>query len=114
MRNTAFLWRNTDNFSVAQFDIHRLANGPGLVVDCQSDIHDHIATRFVIPLIPLAVAPAQSGHLTPVFRHNDESYLLLTQTAASVDRRDLGPVVGSLATEYLAIVRAIDVLIGGV
>jgi toxin CcdB len=99
---------------VAQFDIHRTARRQSLVVDCQSDLLDHIDTRFVIPLVPLSTGPSASGHLNPIVMHDDESYLLLTQTASAVNKRDLGPVVGSLEGQRLEIIRAIDVLIGGV
>jgi len=84
------------------------------VVDCQSGLLDHIATRFVIPLIPIAEAPSPTGHLNPTVAHDGQSYMLLTQTAASVDKRDLGPPLGSLEDRRLDIVRAIDILITGV
>jgi toxin CcdB len=99
---------------VAQFNIHRLGRRDRLAVDCQSDLLDHIQTRFVIPLIPIADAPPATGYLNPVVQHDGQSYMLLTQTASAVDKRDLGARVGSLESRRLEIIRAIDVLITGV
>lgn len=99
---------------MSQFDIHRLARHRRLVVDCQSDLLDHIETRFVIPLIPIADAPSPTGHLNPVVSYDNREYMLLTQTASAVNKRDLGPALGSLEACRLEIVRAIDLLITGV
>lgn len=84
------------------------------MVDCQTDLLAHIATRFVIPLIPIAEAPSPTVHLNPIVSYDDQPYMLLTQTAASVDKRDLGPPLGSLEDRRLDIIGAIDVLITGV
>ena len=84
------------------------------MVDCQSNLLDHIDTRFVIPLIPIADAPLPTGRLNPVVAHDGQSYLLLTQTASAVNKRDLGPPLGSLEPLRDDIVRALDVLVTGV
>lgn len=97
-----------------QFDVHRLVNGQSLVLDCQSDLLNHIESRFVVPLIPRSEAPPASTRLNPVFTVNQEDHVMLTQAATAIRRRDLGPVVQSLADWHEEIVSAIDVLIGGV
>lgn len=97
-----------------QFDVHRLANGQGLVLDCQSDLLDPIESRFVAPLIPRAESPAPSARLNPVFSVNGEDHVMLTQAATAIRRRDLGAVVQSLADRHVEIISAIEVLIGGV
>jgi toxin CcdB len=99
---------------MAQFDVRRLANGPGLVVDCQSDLLDPLDSRFVVPLVLRAEAPRPAQRLNPVFAIGGEEFVLLTQAAAAIRRRDLGAVVGSLEHRRLEIVGALDVLIGGV
>jgi toxin CcdB len=97
-----------------QFDVHRLANRPGLVLDCQSDLLDHLQTRFVVPLAPRTDLPSVARRLNPCFDIEDEAYVMLTQSAAAIRRRDLGPVITSLAGHRVEIVSALDVLISGV
>jgi toxin CcdB len=99
---------------MAQFDVHRLANSPDLVLDCQSDLLDHMDSRFVVPLLARAIAPPRGRRLNPEFDVGGEYYVMATQGAATVTRRDLGPVVASLAEHSFEITGAIDVLIGGV
>lgn len=99
---------------MGQFDVHRLANGRGYVLDCQADLLDHIESRFVVPLLPMKQAPSPITRLNPVFRMNGEDYMMLTQSAGAIRRRDLGPVVASLAERHVEIVGAIDVLLSGV
>lgn len=99
---------------MAQFDVHRLANGPNLVVDCQSDLHDHIDSRFVVPLVLRAEAPPAVRRLNPAFEIGGKDYVMVTQSAAAVARKRLGPAIASLAMYDHEIVGALDVLITGV
>ncbi|WP_067733143.1 CcdB family protein [Novosphingobium naphthalenivorans] len=99
---------------MAQFDLHRLANGHGLVLNCQSDLLDHIDSRFVVPLLPVKQAPPPVTRLNPVFQVDGADYVMLTQSAGAIRRRDLGPAVASLADRHVEIVDAIDVLLSGV
>jgi toxin CcdB len=97
---------------VAQFDVHRL--GDALVVDCQSDLLDQISSRFVAPLVARKDAPKVAQRLNPIFRIDGEEFVLLTQAAAAVQRRQLGQAVASLAEHPFEITGALDVLISGV
>ena len=99
---------------MAQFDVHPLREDGGLVVDCQSDLLNHIDTRFVVPLISRSVAPRPFGRLNPVFEINGEALVLVTQAAATIETRALAPAVTSLAGERYTITNAIDVLIAGI
>lgn len=99
---------------MAQFDIYRLANGTGLVVDCQSDLFDGFDTRFVVPLAPRGQTPPPVGRLNPVFVVQGEEHVLLTQAAAAVRRQALGPVVASLVDRRYEVTGAIDMLISGI
>ena len=101
---------------MAQFDVHPLTDeaGGGLVVDCQSDLLDHIGSRFVVPLIPRADAPPPARGLNPVFTIESEDSVMLTQSASAVRRRHLGAPVRSLEDRRLEIVSALDMLISGV
>lgn len=97
---------------MAQFDVHRL--GQGLVIDCQSPLLDRLETRFVVPLVPVANAPKIAQRLNPAFRIDGEEYVMLTQAAAAIHRRELQVVVTSLADRSYEITGALDVLISGV
>ncbi|OYW45144.1 MAG: hypothetical protein B7Z08_06045 [Sphingomonadales bacterium 32-68-7] len=99
---------------MAQFDVHRLTNGRQLVLDCQSDLHDEFATRFVVPLVPLNASPPRAGRLHPLFRVQGDGYVMATQGATALRRTELGPVIANLAEHRLTIVGALDLLITGV
>lgn len=42
---------------MAKFDVYRLRDSGGLVVDCQADLLDGLNTRFVVPSLPIDAAP---------------------------------------------------------
>lgn len=99
---------------MAQFDVHRLVRGNGLVIDCQSDLLAHLDTRFVAPLVqPSDLLPA-ARRLNPVFQLEGAPWAMQTQAAAAIRKRDLGEVVASLADRDTEIVGAFDVLLTGV
>ena len=97
---------------MAQFDVHRL--GDGLVVDCQSDLLNHIDSRFVVPLAPHEFAAIAARRLNPSLEIEGQTCIMVTQQAASVPRGELGPAVASLADRSFEITDAIDVLLSGV
>ena len=99
---------------MAQFDVHRLRDSPQLVVDCQSDLLDHIETRFVVPLIPPEEAPPPVRRLNPLFEVEGKELMLLTQSAGAILRDRLGPPVTSLAHRDREVMNALDLLISGV
>ena len=111
-RSTGCRWPNTACSDLAQFDVHRLANG--LVVDCQSDLLGHIDSRFVVPLASREYAAIAARRLNPRFTIAGEDYIMVTQQAASVPRSALGPAIASLADHRFEIIDAIDVLLSGV
>jgi toxin CcdB len=96
-----------------QFAVHRLAGRPGLVVDCQTDLLGHIDTRFVVPLVARDEAPSPVRPLNPVFQIEGAEFVMLTQAAAAVRRRNLGEEVGSLADRDREIMNALDFLLTG-
>lgn len=100
---------------MAQFDVHRLRPEFDLVVDCQSDLFDHLPRRFVIPLLPERESDLQPlGRLTPVFEIDGDRVVLAPMLAGSVPVKELGSAVASLASERDRIIAAIDALIAGV
>jgi toxin CcdB len=97
---------------MAQFDVHRL--GETLVINCQADLLASLESRFVVPLVPISEAPKAAQRLNPIFHVAGAEFLMLTQAAAAVERRELGAVVASLADRSFEVTGALDVLISGV
>jgi toxin CcdB len=85
-----------------------------LVIDCQSDLHDDFASRFVVPLLPRASAPTPIGRLHPRLVVEGAEFVMATHLATAVPKRDLGRPIANLADRRLDIVGALDVLITGV
>jgi toxin CcdB len=99
---------------MAQFDVHRLAGDDSLVIDCQSDLLNHLDGRLVVPLMRRRESPSPMRRLNPIFQIEGTEYVMRTQAAAAIRRDRLGPVVCSLAERNIEIVGALDVLITGV
>ena len=76
-KSTACLSQTCGCSELAQFDVHRLANRPALVIDCQTELLDHIGSRFVVPLVPAASAPTPARQLNPSFPIGDADYVML-------------------------------------
>ena len=97
---------------MAQFDVYRTKKKM-LLIDCQSDLLDHLDTRFVVPLILADTTPSPMPRLTPVFEIAGESYIMATQFAASFAKRELGHPLMNLDQERDRILAAIDMLTSG-
>ncbi len=99
---------------MARFDVYRGKGRPDLLLDCQSNLLHDLKTRFVVPLRPLDRAPPPTNRLNPVFVIEQQSWIMMTQAAAAVSVRELGPLVVSMIEEDFAIANALDLLIYGV
>lgn len=99
---------------MAQFDVHRLGTGKGLVIDCQSDLHRDLPTRLVVPLIGAEDLSASHPRLAPRFTIGGESLVMATQFAATLPLRNLGEVVEKLGDQSHLVFGAIDALVTGV
>jgi len=84
------------------------------VLDCQSDLLGHLASRLVVPLVPKSKAPAPVARLNPILSIAGKDYVMMTETAGAVRVKQLGAVVGSLATRHFEIIDALDIMISGV
>ena len=91
-----------------------MSHGGGLVIDCQSDLHDPFNSRFVVPLVPTEEAAPGIGRLHPSLVVNGSEFVMATHLAAAVRRRELGPPIANLAERRLDIVGALNLLITGV
>lgn len=96
---------------MARFDIHTVEDEPGYLLDCQSNLLRHFNTRIVVPLRLPKDAPVPGARLNPIFEIDGVGHVMVTQFAAAVSVRALGPVVGSLSDKHDQIVGAFDVLI---
>ncbi|WP_343713318.1 CcdB family protein [Inquilinus sp.] len=98
-----------------RFDVHRVGRlGDTLVLNVQSEFHDHLTTRIVVPLILLSdyIGPPQ-GRLEPTFLIGGQRYLLQTGHMGAAQVSELGDVVASLADQHTTIVDALDFLFQG-
>jgi toxin CcdB len=96
-----------------RFDVHRMQEGNGYLVDCQADILHGLTTRLVVPLLPPGEGPPPISRLNPAFRIENTEVVMYTQFAASVPVRELGEPVASLIDKDHAIVNAFDMLLSG-
>lgn len=97
---------------MARFDVYRLKQGE-IVVDCQSDIHRHLATRFVIPLAKYDQDyPVKSG-LNPVLDFDGGKVVLMAEFSSTIVMSDIAGTIGSLDEAHDRIVRTLDFLMSG-
>ncbi|KXV36025.1 plasmid maintenance protein CcdB [Gluconobacter thailandicus] len=85
----------------------------GYVVDVQAELLSRLATRMVVPLIPVSDAPPPISELNPLIEIKDVPHVLLTQALASVPVSELRKPVCSIDHHHDAITRALDVLFVG-
>ena len=98
---------------MAQYGVYRTAEG-GLLLDCQTDLLEHLNTRLVVPLLPPDVAPQPAEFLNPRFVIQNAPCIMVTQFAASVPATELQTPVADLSAEHFIIQRALDMLLTGV
>ena len=97
-----------------QYDYYARSEGAGFWLDCQTDFMSHFDTRFVIPLLPLPLAPVPAAHLNPLFEIDGETHSLVTQFAGNIPAWELRTEAGSLAHDSFRISNALDFLLTGV
>lgn len=99
---------------MARFDVFRLRGSDSLVLDCQADVLRGLSTRLVVPLLPCSDAPPPISRLNPVFAIDGTDFVMMTQFAAAIETRELGPAIGSLVEHDTRIANALDLLVTGV
>jgi toxin CcdB len=105
---------------MAQFDVYRNANGAQakripFVIDVQSDLLEHLATRVVVPLAdPKLLEGKPAKILNPVFVVDGRKVVMLTQELAGVPRKTLGQRLAALAEQRIEIIAALDLTFTGV
>jgi toxin CcdB len=99
---------------MAKYDIHaRRDGGAGLLLDVQADLLSELNTRLVVPLLPEDEAPRPATRLNPLLVVDGRRWVMVTQFAAAVLTRELGPTVASLRHEADAVDGAVDMLVIG-
>jgi toxin CcdB len=98
---------------MARFDLYRHPDGPGYLVDVQSDHLYMLPTRVAVPLLPPAPDLPAIRDLNPLLRVGDEILAMMPQYLAAVPRRELGRTVGNLLDQADDITRALDILLTG-
>lgn len=105
---------------MAQFDVYRNANAAQakripFVVDVQSDLLDHLATRVVVPLAdPKVIESKPAKTLNPAFVIEGRRVIMLTPQLAGIPRKALGKKVSELHDKRAEIVAALDLTFTGV
>jgi len=100
---------------MARFDVYPMPNNRhGYVVDVQTDLLGHLATRAVVPLLPLDDFPLPIRDLNPIFEIDGVRHVFAPQSIATVPVKALGPVKMSLDREYDTLTRALDILLTGI
>ena len=85
------------------------------LLDIQSSLLDDLRTTVVIPLMPKRLAGDHTiARLNPVIKFKSESFTVMTQNLAGVDRNALGENVGDLSQHRSEIISAIDFVLSGI
>ncbi|QIE48258.1 plasmid maintenance protein CcdB (plasmid) [Pseudohalocynthiibacter aestuariivivens] len=98
---------------MARFDVYLSPDGPGYLLDVQSDLLEVLNTRMVVPLLPLADAPTPARRLNPVFDLDGAPHVMVTQFMAALPSAAIAAPVGSLSDQSEQITAAIDMLMQG-
>ncbi|MBV8124465.1 MAG: CcdB family protein [Burkholderiaceae bacterium] len=99
---------------MTRFRVYASVDDGALLLEVQANLLEHLNTRAVVPLIPIAAAPKAAKILNPRFEIGETTYVLATQFLATVPRRLLGAEVADLQAEASVIVNALDCLFQGV
>jgi toxin CcdB len=105
---------------MAQFSVYHNKNAQTkkaypLLLEIQSNLLSELVTTVVIPLAKYEEGKSKVlTRLTPVFRFDDQDYLMLTPQLAGIQRKELGKLAYELADSKTEIISAIDFLISGV
>ena len=98
---------------MARYDVSPNPDGPGLLLEVQTDLLSGMNTRMVVPLLPLKDAPPPLARLNPVFTIDGAKHVMLTQSMAAVPSSFLKAPVAGLSARSDAITNALDMLFHG-
>jgi toxin CcdB len=98
---------------MARFDVYRVAQGGGFLLDVQTDLLSGLNTRVVVPLLPRTDALIPAQRLNPVFEVENVEVIMTTQFLAAVAETELKEVAGNLKGSQNEISVALDMLFSG-
>ncbi|HQT25907.1 MAG TPA: CcdB family protein [Burkholderiales bacterium] len=98
---------------MSRFDVYRNEDGPGFLLDVQTNLLDNLNTRVVVPLLPIDRAPIPAKILNPVFEIDGISVSMVTQFMAAVPAKILKRALTSLDRKQNEITAALDFLFHG-
>ncbi len=98
---------------MSRFDLHHGHGSIDYYLNVQSEFHDHLATRVVIPVLATRKVnnPTRGVHVSLTI--DDAAYYLVTPMIAALPAHSLGRAVGNLADQSHGITSAIDFLFQG-
>jgi len=83
------------------------------LLDVQSNLHEDLTTRVVVPLIPKSIVKDPIAYLNPQFVVDKKNVVMSTAELAGVDKKILGEKVCSLDKHRDEIIGALDFLLTG-
>jgi toxin CcdB len=100
---------------MARFDLFRLPDNQGYVVNVQSDhASENVKTRVVVPLVPVADLGKPIADLNPVVRIDDCDDAFVAQSPATLTSREMGERTGPLLADHGdRFACALDILLTG-
>ena len=103
---------------MAQFDIYENRDTDTLeeipyLVDIQHDLHQHLKTRMMIPLVCVEAQRAEITKLCPVFTIQGKKVFASIPEMAAYPVSETGSKVTNLISERAALFAAIDFLMHG-
>lgn len=84
------------------------------LLDIQHDMHSHISTRIVVPLVRIDAQKTGLRDLCPTFAIRDQNVLLSTPEMSAYPARLLQIKVGNLGDKRTEIFNAVDFLLNGI
>lgn len=97
---------------MARLEVFSATDGT-LLLEVQADFLWSIATRLVVPLVPVDIAPPQGARLNPIFEIEGKRYLMLPQLMAAVPIGALAHRIADLSEHRDEIVAALDMVLHG-
>jgi toxin CcdB len=100
---------------MARFDLFRLPDDQGYVVDVQSNhASEKVRTGVVVPLVPVAELGKPIADLNPIVQIDGRAFAFVAQSLATLTRSEMGEHVGSLVADHAdRFGYALDILLTG-
>jgi toxin CcdB len=98
---------------MARYQVFRIRDGDGYLLDVQNDLLDDLNIRAMVPLMLPEAAPMPARRLNPAFEVEGRRHLMVTQYIAAVPVAELGSLVATLRVHDNAITEALDMLFQG-